>query len=182
MDRDELILSHMGVAYKAANSVVRSFGVSGADADDVESEALASLVEAAGMWDASRGTFGAYAKARVGPLLRNWVRRNASVIYRPTLRGHCVPPPVCPLEFDPPCGGESECGPCWADVETYLDCIKPRTAKVIAMYAGLRGWRSHTTAEIGEAIGVTQNAVRSVLHEGAKMLRRVIHEGHVTAG
>ena len=57
------------------------------------------------------------------------------------------------------------------EIETALNSLPPRDAKVLRLYFGLDGGREHTLEEIGGMLGVTRERVRQLRDRALKRLR-----------
>jgi len=57
------------------------------------------------------------------------------------------------------------------EIETALNTLPPRDAKVLRLYFGLEGGREHTLEEIGSMLGVTRERVRQLRDRALKRLR-----------
>jgi RNA polymerase primary sigma factor len=57
------------------------------------------------------------------------------------------------------------------EIETALNTLPPRDAKVLRLYFGLEGGREHTLEEIGTMLGVTRERVRQLRDRALKRLR-----------
>ncbi|MEO8637171.1 MAG: RNA polymerase sigma factor RpoD/SigA [Gemmatimonadales bacterium] len=57
------------------------------------------------------------------------------------------------------------------EIETALNTLPPRDAKVVRLYFGLDGGREHTLEEIGGMLGVTRERVRQLRDRALKRLR-----------
>lgn len=57
------------------------------------------------------------------------------------------------------------------EVESALNTLPPRDAKVLRLYFGLEGGREHTLEEIGSMLGVTRERVRQLRDRALKRLR-----------
>ena len=57
------------------------------------------------------------------------------------------------------------------EIESALNTLPPRDAKVLRLYFGLEGGREHTLEEIGSMLGVTRERVRQLRDRALKRLR-----------
>jgi RNA polymerase primary sigma factor len=57
------------------------------------------------------------------------------------------------------------------EIESALNTLPPRDAKVLRLYFGLEGGREHTLEEIGTMLGVTRERVRQLRDRALKRLR-----------
>ena len=57
------------------------------------------------------------------------------------------------------------------EIESSLNTLPPRDAKVLRLYFGLEGGREHTLEEIGTMLGVTRERVRQLRDRALKRLR-----------